>query len=226
MSHARLAPLILLLGCRSQVDLTELERFGRVSSALWVHWRYDDTEHDTVELTTVNHACSRLQDWGEINAVVRKKLEKLPYNQYCSEGKDAMSALAAAGQPLYGEGASWLHLSVASGAQTKPGERTYGVGDDRNTLSGSLDYYLDDPGAAYDDWDEHGDPADNCGVNLDRVEEAVDSYTIGGGQLTFTEVQDEDQLRGELDAHVQRRAGVQAGDITAEFRAEWCEVVY
>lgn len=217
---------LLLLACHNDVEVVDLDGFGRVRSALWVRWIQDDYVYDSIELTTVRRACRSLQRWGSVNAEVRDELEDLDPNEYCRKAKDPLRDLAEAAASLYDEGDRWLHLYVGQEDDALMHEGDYSVGDDDEFLTGSLVYYLSNPNLGLDDWDESGGYEKNCGVDPDIAEDAVDVYNLGGGKLDIWRVERGEEVEGELNAHLERQAEEDAGDVVAEFRAEWCEVKF
>ncbi len=135
-----------------EVDLSSLDEFGAIGSAVHFELVYDDSEYngDLVHihhffLTTVDDACAGLRDVVEETAPAWKDIDvNQPWEPdlWCDFMEDRLGSMADAYAPLLAPGSRWLQLDFVGGS---------GDTDDGERVIGSVD-----PGTAAMGWTEEG----------------------------------------------------------------------
>jgi hypothetical protein len=224
MARFTLLSLSLLAGC-SSVSLEEVDPFGGVASALWVH--FDDADSHQIILSNVAGGCGRLQAAAEAEAAYWEAVESLDVgdlDDYCAELEEPFLAYADAMSKVYYPGAHILTLGVSDGGDTEPDDDTYEVGESPS-LSGSMAYVEEDVYAEFiEDYDADGGFGSDCGVDLAKVNGAADYWSLVEGELEITAVNDEKSLSGKLEGELEDDDGDNAGDIRVSVSATYCEV--
>ena len=224
----QLLPALLLLGaCRAgEVDVDEVEDFGRVRSALWyelksVHDDNSTTAHSLI-LSSRGGLCRRMQSaYEEANAINRDYYEDYVEadtpKDACYVARDYLTELAGAFDGVSGDGANTLTLS-AEDPRHAPGEGEYELNHD---AYGTLSYV---EGNSYDNWlgEIDCDEAD-WSEALYRNIDGQTYYTLSDGTMTVTKADDK-RIDAEVDAKLETYDGDRAGSLTAHGRFEYCRV--
>jgi hypothetical protein len=219
-----LLPALLLSGCAASIQADEIDPFGMGASAAWVHWN-GDFEYDTIILSNVGDVCGKLEALQEAADDYADAAEDIDKDDYCEEARVPAQKWARIADSLYHDGAHFVQFTVNEDLTLQPDEGTFEVGDLRDGLSGNVTYYTNDPFKSYlQDWDPDEDYEDDCGVDIDDAD--TDYWLFQEGQVEFTTVEDEQVAKGKLEVDLAEDDGDDAGELTSNFTAGWCEIEY
>lgn len=216
--------LLPLVACGGSVTLEDVDGFGVVASAVWLH--EDDTDSHQLVLSNVSGLCERMNAVQEAYDDYEDALEDLGTNdmdEYCAVMEEPTLALARATDAIGHDGAHFLSFTVYQDGDTEPDEETYDVGGDPS-VQVSVTYWENSPSASIlSDYDADADDTD-CGVDADDLEASVDTWTADDGELDITALNDEASLRAVFEGELVDPDGDGAGDIAAQFTATYCEI--
>ncbi len=227
-----LAFLPFAAACQGRVKVEEIDRFGRVDSAVWVHAAAREQESDYIVLSTTGGYCPKLQKaYDEVNGVLEDWFSSV-YEQgdlegFCADGEDVLAQLHDAARKLADAGDHQLSFALADMAANslEPQQETYYTDDDKWLVAGVLTYFQDDYYGVYlDTWDED-DCVANVGIgwNDNALDDAADEWTFTDGRLEVTDLSG-DSLKAEFDGYLTDERDHDDGAIEGHFSAQRCDI--
>lgn len=190
-----LAPLLALVGCGppGEVQLTGLEPFGDVSSAVWIVASSETSTEHRLLLSTAAGACPALQDASRLLG----ELEVGPRDD-CAGFQEAMREVAATLDDLVGAGAASVELTL-SGAPSEGAWSTADPdGEDLGPIfAGHLRQWHENPYA----WAASEYVCDDPDPLSEYVSELVDDSPLRPATLTLDRVSAR-ALEGSLEGSV------------------------
>ncbi len=233
MSHfIRLLPVLALLapGCAGSVKVDEIESFGLVTSAIWIHLETDDFESHSIVLSNQSGLCTSLESYYSAYQEFEDAVEEASENidDFCEEMEEPYADYADASSTVNSDGARYLNIAVNNDGESEPEEEEYEVGDDPG-FGGGITYYTGDLlSDQLEDFDPDGDAADNCGVDPEDfdAEDYYEAWFFDDGDLAISSVSDEDSVKGEftVDLVTADEDEDDAGTATGKFSATYCHI--
>lgn len=229
-------PVVVSAG---EVTLDDVDAFGKVESAAWVHHRTDDW--DQIVLTTVPDYCAKEE---ELQAAYEDLYDwNGDMEDYCEDVGEYIRAVSELAADMYAEDSHFLTLEVAKDGSQEirddgeyeegdlyEGSTYYGYGEELSedaVFSGGMFYYTDNLWAEVAEaWEDDGDPYDGCGAQdeLEDMEDSIDYWGIANGTLDIVSLDNEDELTATLDAELEDEDGDDDGGIDATMTATYCSV--
>ncbi|GDX81938.1 hypothetical protein LBMAG42_37490 [Deltaproteobacteria bacterium] len=220
--------LLLLAGCSNAVRFSEIDEFGEVRSAVWLHETTGRSVADSIVLTTVPDLCLRYGHLVEAAAVLAGVLAALEAEDTsCADLAAPAENFGAAAADLWYEGASYLIFNVLEDGDGAPQAQHYAVGDPEQSVSGEVEFVLRNPFGGYlEDWDEQGSLDDNCGAGFEPdFDGSFARWSVSAGDLEITEAVEGAGVAGAFDGEIEDTAGDNAGDARVRLDAGYCAVV-
>ena len=225
----RILPLIALIapGCAGSVKVDEIEGFGLVTSALWIHLEDGKAEGHSFILANQSGLCDSLTSYYEAVAEFNDAVEDADMDSFCEDMEEPYQDFADASSTINNEGARYVTFSVNDDGESEPNEDSYDVGDDPG-VNGGVTYYEGDPTSdLLEDYDPDADLADNCGMDTEYdAEDYYEAWAFDDGSLEITGVSDEDSVKGDLEVDLitADEDGDDAGTLVAGFTASYCHI--
>lgn len=221
--------LLALTGCTGSVKLSDLDGFGALSSAEWMHTDNRNGGSDQLVLANAGGYCDKYQAFFDENAAFTAAVTGLDptSDTYCADLEDPLRDYIGAADDLFHEGMYVVALVARTGpGETVPQEGTYEVSGTDLILSGGVSHVTSSAYAdVLDDFDPNGSPADSCGIDTSALGDiAYEEWALSDGTLEVSKVTEEKSLSADLDGSLIDDGGADAGTISASFTASYCTV--